>query len=284
MKRLVMLLAALVVAVEVQGATVVLTGGKRLEVAKYSLNGSYVTVEYANGRRESYPLSAVDLGATEAAKGEKTSPAKPAAEAGPHSPFLGAKSSGGSGALLVTDADVKHIEKGDEEAASEDKEEQPEDSGNQVVLVSYDKKLAAKGQWDITATVANLGKSPVQGVSALVRVLDLGGKPLASGSGVLNGKLEAGKQGTITARVIMEGEPAQVAVDLSWQEIRPVPTPAAPKAQTPVPMGAAAKPEATALPNNPSPMAVQTNPMSLVPPTSVGTAPQAPPQEPPTPK
>ncbi len=270
-----MLLAAFVVAVEVQGATVVLSGGKRLEVAKYTVNGSYVTVEYANGRRESYPVSTVDLAATEAAKGEKVSAPKAPADAGPHSPFLGAKSAAGSGALLVTDADVKHVEKEDDEGEPENKEEQATDGGNQVVLLSYDKRPAGEGQWDITANVANVGKNPVQAVSAFVRVVDNTGKPLASGSGTLGGKLEPGKQGAITARVTMDGEPSSVAVDLSWQEIKPAPSPAV---KAPVaPQAAAPKPE-TPAPSNPSPNAVPSNVMSLVSPTTLGTPAQVPPQ------
>ena len=55
-KRLAMLVLALMVAGEAWAATVVLTGGKRLDVASYTVSGSYVTVQYANGRRESYPL------------------------------------------------------------------------------------------------------------------------------------------------------------------------------------------------------------------------------------
>ena len=284
MKRLATLLAALVVAAQAYGAIVVLSGGKRLEVASYSLNGSYMTIEYANGRRESYPLSVVDLDATTVANGQKQVAPKAAPDVGPHSPFLGAKSSGGSGALLVTDADVKHIETADEGTEAETKEEEAADAGGQVVLVSYDKRAAGKGQWDITATVANAGKSPVQGVSAFVRVLDLKGNPLASGSGVLAGKLDPGKQGLITARVIMEGEPSSVAVDLSWQEIKPVSTPAAPKPQPAAPVGAAGAPAEATTPSNPSPNAVPTNLMQLVPPTTQGTPPQVPPQEQPPPK
>jgi len=272
-KRLAMLLTALVAAAQAYGAVVVLTGGKRLEVATYSVTGSYVTVEYAKGRRESYPITAVDLDATAAANGAKQTAPAPNAEAGPHSPFLAAKSSGGSGALVVTDADVKHIDRGDEDAEGEKKPEADAgDTGSQVVLVSYDKRPAGKGQWDITATVSNVGKNAVQAVSAFVRVIDVQGKPLASGSGTMPGKLDAGKQGTITARVIMEGEPSQVAVDLSWQEVRPAPTPIAPKSQLKLPTDAF----------SPTPAAVQTNPMSLVSPSVIGApAGTTPPPEPP---
>ena len=273
MKRLLMLFAALVVAAEAHAATVVLSGGKRLEVASYTVNASYVTVQYANGRRESYPVTAVDLAATKAASGEKAPPPQPTADSGPHSPFLGAKSLGRNGTLVVTDADVKHIEAADEEAEGEKKQEQV-DSGNQVVLVSYDKKATGKGQWAITATVANQGKTTVQGVSAVVRILDQTGKPVAGGAGTLAGKLEPGKQGTITAAVTMDGEPSQVAVDLSWQEIKPAPTPSAAKPQ-PAGTGAAPAPKASpAAPSTASPNNYAPNATTMVSPTTLGTAPQ----------
>jgi len=274
-KKIVMLLTALFLAAEAHAAVVVLSGGKRLDVASFTVNASYVTVQYANGRRESYPVTAVDLQATKAANGEKPQAPAPAADAGPHSPFLGAKASGKGGALVVTDADVKHLEAPDEEAQPEEKTEQA-DSGGQVVLVSYDKKSVGKGLWDITATVLNQGKTSVQGVSAMVRVLDETGKPLASGSGTLQGKLEPGKQGTVTARVTMDAEPAQVAVDLNWQEIKPIPTPVAPKPQAGAAATSAPKTAATT-PAYPAPNSVPTNVMGVMPPNTVGAAPQVPP-------
>lgn len=272
-KKFVMFFAVLVLAVQAHAVIVVLSGGKRLDVASYKVNGSYVTVQYANGRSESYPVTAVDLAATKAASGEKAPPPQPTADSEPHSPFLAAKSSGKSGALVVTDADVKHIDATGDEEDAEKKDEQP-DLGSQVVLVSYDKKPIGKGQWAITATVANQGKSAVQGVSAVVRVVDQAGKPLASGSGTLTGKLEPGKQGTITAAVTMDGEPAQVAFDLTWQEIKPNPTPSGSKPQ---PAGAVPAPKtSSATPSTVSPNAAS-NVMSVVSPTTLGAAPQVPP-------
>ena len=104
---------------------------------------------------------------------------------------------------MVTDADVKHVEP--PEAEEEKKEDGEPEAGSQVVLVSYEKRKVAEGEWEISATVANQGKTPVQGVNALMRVLDDKGKPVATGSGSLSGKLDPGKQGTITARVSSRG-------------------------------------------------------------------------------
>ncbi len=285
MKRTTMFLATLVLAVGVQAATVVLIGGKRLDASAYSVSGSYVTVHYANGRQEWYPLAAVDLAATRAASGQTAAPPAAAADSGPHSPFLGARASTKPGGLVVTDADVKHI---DTEAAGGDAEKESQEAplGGQVVLVSYEKKLVGKGEWAITATVANQGKDAVQNVSAVVRVLDAKGKPVTTGSSSVLGKLDPGKQGTITARVALDAEPPQVAVDLSWQEIKPVPTPAA----KPGPAGAPKPPGQASMLAAPapgpgsstaaevSPNSLPSNMMAVVSPTAMGSSPQVPPQ------
>ncbi len=288
MKRPVMLVLALVVAADAWAATVVLTGGKRLEVASYTVGGSYVTVQYANGRRESYPLSAVDLPATGEASGAKGSAGAAAEPSGPHSPFLGARSSTGAGAVVVTDADVKHFEA--PEAEEEKKEEGQPEAGSPVVLLSYEKKKVAEGEWEILATVANQGKTPVQGVSATVRVLDDKGQPVATGSGSLPGKLDAGQQGTMTTRLSVQGEPVQVAVDLAWQDIRPVakpvgtaapaPAPATAKPQAPASQAAAPAPPGWSIPAGASPNTMPSNVMALPPANVVGTAPQVPRPEP----
>ncbi len=288
MKRLFMLVLALMVAGEAWAATVVLTGGKRIDVASYTVSGSYVTVQYANGRRESYPLSAVDLPATRDASGAKPSAAPAPEPSGPHSPFLGARSSTGAGAVVVTDADVKHVEA--PEAEEEKKEEGEPEAGSQVVLVSYEKKKVSEGEWEILATVANQGKTAVQGVTALMRVLDDKGKPVATGSGSLSGKLDPGKQGTVAAHVSVQGEPVQVAVDLSWQDIRPVPKPAGnpaqapvaatPKAQAPASQAAAPVPQGSSVASASSPNSLPANPMAVQAPNTVGSPAQVPREEP----
>jgi hypothetical protein len=289
-KRLLMLVLALMLAAEAWAVTVVLTGGKRLDVASYAVSGSYVTVQYANGRRESYPLSAVDLAATRGASAEKTTGTSGPEAGGPHSPFLGARSSTGAGAIVVTDADVQHI--GPPEGEEEEKKEEGEpESGSQVVLVSYEKRKVSDGEWEISATVANQGKTPVHGLTALMRVLDDKGKPVATGSGSFSGKLDPGKQGTITARVAVDGEPVQVAVDLSWQDIRPAPKPVGSPAPAPAPAGGAAPkaapsqasapgPQGWTRPAGSSPNTLPANLMAVPPANVVGSPGQVPPPPP----
>jgi hypothetical protein len=288
-KGLPIVVAALLVAAEAGAATVVLTGGKRLDVASYTINGSYVVVQYANGRRESYPTSVVDLKATRDASGEKPASTSPAAGE-THSPFFAARSATGGGAVVVTDADVKHIEPPLEgEQQEEGKEETAPATGSQVTLVSYEKKQVGDGQWEIAATVLNQGKTTVQGVSAVMRVLDDAGKPVATGSGSLAGTLEPGKQGVITARLPLQSEPFQVAIDLNWQEIRPAPTAAAspvpgaaaatgtaPRSPATSPRAAASPPPGWSVPSGSSPSSMPRNLMAAPPANVVGAPPQVP--------
>jgi hypothetical protein len=291
-RRLAILVAALMVAGAASAATVVLSGGKRLEVTSYTVGGSYVVVHYSNGRVESYPLAVVDLAATRAAAGTTT--AAPTGEhAGePHSPFFAAKSSAGKSGVVVTDADVKHVETGDEGVAPEEekKDEGAQETGTQVTLVSYAKKKVAEGEWDITATVANVGTTAVNGVNAVMRVLDDQGKPVATGSGSFPGRLEPGKQATITAHVALQGEPFQVAVDLSWREIRPNPQPAAtpgpaaasPGAQRTTPQASATAPTGWTVAAGASPSTLPANVMALPAPNTLGAAAQVPREKPKT--
>jgi hypothetical protein len=270
MKRLVVLIGALLAATDIMAATIVLKDGKRLEATSYTVNGSYVIVQYDRGRMASYPIALVDLQATKDANGVRPHPVA-VSDAGPHSPFLAARSSGKVGGPLVTDADVKHAaipEPGQGEKKDENSEAANE---GQVVLVSYDKKKVGDNEWEITATVANQGKATVTGVNATMRVLDKDGKAVASGSGSLAGRLEPGKEGTIVGRVSVEGEPAQVAFDLTWQKILPAPTPAPAGAQPTPP------PPAWSIPEGASPNTLVSNPMA---PVTAGAAPQVPPPAP----
>lgn len=289
MKRITIWVGALLVAADIMGATVVLKGGKRIEPASYAVSGSYVVVQYAGGRRESYPLSMVDLTATKDANGQKAQAPAIAEKAGPHSPFFAARSTGKAGGPVVTDADVKHVETPTPGDAA--KKEAPAAGSDdvQIVLVGYDKKKVSDKEWEITAKVANQGKLAASNVAATIRALDASGKALATGSGSLPGRLDPGKEGAITARLSVDVEPVQIACELAWQKIVPAPvasptagkgtgtaaaTATAPAKPTPVP-------PAWSIPKGASPNTLPNNPMAPVPP---GVAPQVLPSPPPKPQ
>lgn len=270
-------LAALAFAVAAESATVVLRGGKRVEVDSFALKGNLVVLKYANGRVESYPLAAVDLEKTRAANPEPES--SPAASAGgPHSPFFEARSVPGSTAVLVTDADVLHLE---EPAGTETKEaavEGPE--GAQISLVTYERKKVAEGEWEITATIVNQGNAPASGITGNVRLLGVDGKPLGTGSGTYAGQLAAKQQGTMTVKVSALGDVGQVGFEFQWVSVQPAKPSPTPDAGLTTPPGAA--PVGTrpvgygVVPQGSAPSAVPGNPLGLAPINQVGTPPQVP--------
>jgi hypothetical protein len=209
----------------VDAATVVLKGGRKVEVASYEQRGNLIVLRHADGRIESYPLTAVDLDGTRQANKE-TAPATPAATpAGPHSPFFAARSTPGAAATAVTDADVNMLAPalGEGEAATTP----TPDVLAQVVLLGHQHRQRGDGQWDVVATVVNQGGAPATAIVAAIRFLDAAGQVIGSGSATMAGSLAPQQQGTLNAVLSAEGMPVQLAFDLQWQSIREVPAPTA---------------------------------------------------------
>lgn len=288
MKKLLLVVATVALALGADAATVVLKGGKRLDVAGFQRQGNYVVVKHLNGRVESYPVVAVDLDATKAANEAPapatSAPAPVAAPVGPHSPFFGAQSHPGKPVVVVTDDDVQHVVPPDEgDATGAAKPAQRGSPEGQVVLVDYSKLKAEDGTWEITATVINSGASPVTGVSADVRLLDAQGAMVGSGTGSMTGTLAPTQQGAVTTRVACPVEPIQIGFSFHWQTVTPQPTPTVSAgASAPGSPGAkapAAKPPALTqpagytVPPGSSPNAMPSDPMAIpsltTPPTSL---------------
>lgn len=279
MKVLASVVVALAVAGVGQAATVVLKGGKQLEAASYVQQGNYVVVRYADGRAESYPLSAVDIPATRAANAVPDAAPPPAKPTGPHSPFANAVAPAGETAARVTDEDVQHV------ARPEEGEGAPEEEGKvsdgQVVLLGYDKQLVGENQWAVTATIANTGSTSVRNVTANVRLLDEKGNALGTGTASFPGTLEGGKQGMISTSLTASGEPRQIAFEFQWQTIKPAPAPegtpaaGAKEVAPPAPQPAEETADWTVPPGS-SPNAMPENPMAVPPLTAPPAVPQAP--------
>lgn len=231
MKKFALVVALAMIAGSAAAATVVLKGGKRIEVARWSQEGNLIVLHHANGRIEGYPLTAVDLNATRAAA-PKPMPTEGAKEVDSRSPFGKARSAAAGSGIAITDAEIGRFTA--PEATPEAEGTKPdEDPSGQVTLVSYDLKAAEEGQWTVTATVSNSGSVPVQNLSVVVKPMDAEGKLLGSASGSLGGVLEPGKTGAVTATVGAPARPAQVAFDLNWQVFKPIVRPTAPAAATP---------------------------------------------------
>jgi hypothetical protein len=283
-RRALVLVGLLLLAIEAQAAVVVLKGGKRLDVASYTQKGNYVVVKYQSGRFESYPLSAVDLEATKIANGVKDAAPTPT-PSGPHSPFLVAKSTAGASAVIVTDSDVGRFRP--VEAAAEGEAMPAGEGAGRVVMAGYEKKQVGEGEWEVAVTAGNPGAELVQAVNLTVRALDATGKQLAAATGILPGDLAGGKQAVITVKIAASAEPVQFGFDFSWYvPPKPTPTPtAAPKsakpASRPAAETAAAQPvPGMSIPAGSSPNAVPSNPMGVVP-VPQTNATQVPSQQPP---
>jgi len=214
--------AVLVAAAGAEAATLVLKGGKQLEVTSAQRQGNYFVVKYANGRVESYPVAAVDVDATRVASEVPAPPPTLAPPSGPHSPFFGAQSSPGKPVIVVTDDDVQHVVPPDEaESPAAAKGGARPAADGQVVLVDYGKQQIEEGLWEITATIINSGSSAVTGVTADVRLLDAEGKAVGSGTAALEGTLAPTQQAAVTARVASPVEPIQIGFSFRWQAITP---------------------------------------------------------------
>lgn len=229
MRRWLLALVTVSLAASSWAAVVVLKGGKKLEVASYEQKGNYVLVTLPDGKRASYPLTAVDLQATAAANAQPVAPTPPPKPEPPRSPFAKAVAKPGTPAALVTDADVQKVAPaGEEGASSEEKAAETPAREEGVVVLGWSGREAGEGKWEITANLVNQGKVPVQNVAIAVRAM-AEGKALGTGSATHPGVVQPGQQFTVPVTVSAPEPPKQVIFSLNWQQIAPAP------AETPAP-------------------------------------------------
>lgn len=227
MRKLAIVLVLVLVAGWVGAATLVLKGGKTLAVQGFSQQGNLVVVHLADGRVQSYPLTAVDMAATSAANPSASAP-EAEKDKGPSSPFAAAKAADGPGALVVTDKDVNHFFREDGEPGGTGDAEKDKDKvggAARVVLQSYNKKVLEDGQWEVTTTLVNQGESPASGISVTVLAVDTDGKEVGSASGTAAENLEPGKQTTVVVTMAPNASAREFRFDVGWQSIIPVPSP-----------------------------------------------------------
>ncbi len=159
--------------------------------------------------------------------------------------------------------------------------------GAQISLVSYDRKKASEGEWEITATIVNQGNSPASSITATVRMLALDGSTLGTGAGSYSGQLAPKQQDTLTVKVTAPGDVGQVGFEFQWVTIQPAqPSPVPSPSLTTPPVATAPPPRGQApagygvVPPGSSPNTVPGNPLGLAPTNQMGTPPQV---QPPTP-
>ncbi len=283
MKAITVSVTVLMLAQLAGAATVVLKNGKRVEAASFEQKGSYIMVVLENGRAQSYPVSMVDLKATDEANGVVRPELEPSPAAGPSSPFLAAVARKGESLATIRDGDVAKVLTPEVADASEPKQTKSQ-APARVAVTGYTWKLVAENTWEVTISLANQGEFAASSISVHVRGLDANGEETGNTSGTLAGELAPGAQGTVVVTIKGEEPIAQLAFDVRWQEIRPAGegrqevTPiTAPRTATPAP--APAPTPAWGLAPGASPMGVPENPLAR---RDVTSAPQTvPPTRPP---
>lgn len=234
MRRVLLAVTIAILATTSFAAVVVLKGGKKLEVASYEQKGNYVVVTLPDGRKASYPLAAVDLGATAKAN-TQSEPAPAAAKPEPpRSPFARAVAKPGTPAMFLTDADVQKVAPvGGEETGAEGTVGETPVREEGVVVLGWSGRELGEGKWEILANLVNQGKVPVQNVAVAVRgVVD--GTTVGTGSATYPGTVQPGQQFTVPVTLSSPQPPKQVVFSLNWQQLTPLPVPT-PSAPTPVP-------------------------------------------------
>lgn len=282
MRRIAVSITVLLLAQLASAATVVLKSGKRVEVATLEQQGNYLVVVFDDGRAQSYPVSMVDMAATDEANGVVRPQPEPPAPAGPSSPFLSAVARKGEAVATIRDGDVAKVLAADVEAPVEPKQERSQ-APARVTVTGYTWKLVGENTWEVTVSLANQGEFAASSVSVHVRGLDAGGGETAQASGTVTGELAPGAQGTTVVTIKGEEAIAQLAFDVRWQEIRaaadlreevtPIAVP-----RTATPAAAPQQPPQYSLPPGASPMAVPDNPLAV---RDVTSAPQTVPPAPP---
>jgi hypothetical protein len=283
-KAITLSVTALLLAQLAGAATVVLKNGKRVEAATFQQQGNYMVVIFDDGRAQSYPISMVDLKATDEANGVVRPQPQPTQPAGPSSPFLSAVARKGESLTTIRDGDVAKVP-GPEPATPDEPKQKQMPAPARVAVTGYTWKLVGENSWEVTISLANQGEFAASNISVHVRGLDAAGEETGSASGTLAGELAPGGQGTVVVTIKGEEPIAQLAFDVRWQEIRPAgekreevtpitaPRPATTAAPTPAPA------PAWGLAPGASPMGVPENPLAL---RDVTSAPQpVPPTRPP---
>lgn len=283
MRRVAMSVIVLLLAQFAAAATVVLKNGKRLEVATFEQQGSYLVVMFADGRAQSYPVSMVDMAATDEANGvvrpQPLSPATP----GPSSPFLSALARKGEALATIRDGDVAKVLSPDAEPSEEPKQQRTQ-APARVVVTGYNWKLVGENTWEVTVDLANQGEFAASNISVQVRGLDASGEETGRASGTLAGELAPGAKASTVVTLKGEEAVAQLAFEVRWQEIRLAAPPREEVTPITAPGTALAAPTPTPLPQyglapGASPMALPENPLAL---RDVTAAPQPiPPATPP---
>ena len=223
-----------------------LTDGTVILADSYKLTGSYLMLQMPDGRHVAYDVGDVDLDALRAAE---TASASAETESEPPAETLsGGRSlkhpsdldSTGSGSLMISDRDVKHVRGSgvrgeDEEAAGEeptaDADGVPEgfQQGGGVVLNGLRVTPMGEGQWQVDGEVVNRSASPVENVRVQLETVPSGGAEPWRGEVAVSSFLGPNEKGTFSHGFTAEAGsgvgPPSIRASVIWmqQETKRVP-------------------------------------------------------------
>ena len=199
MRQLVMIVVLIMVVGPCAAMEIPFRDGSMVEAVTYTVNGSYVMLEMANGGKVAYDVADIDLDslrrAEAAIEGDQPEPAEPvAATLGNSGALFGAGDdpAASAGGLTITDQNVKHV-RGSGVAGPEDEEEPAEDDGGvpegfeqggNVLLNNVSVSPLEGGQWEVRGEVINRMPEPVLDVSANLEAAIPGGDPWTASVGV----------------------------------------------------------------------------------------------------
>jgi hypothetical protein len=198
MRKLVMTAILIILALPAAAVEIPFKDGSVIEVASYTVNGSYLTLEMPNGARVAYDVADIDLDALTLA--EAAAAAGQPMAAPPESTTLGVTGSlqvpeeGATGGLTITDQHVKHVSgsgiagpEDDENAETPAGEEGPPEGyteGGNVLLNNVSVSPLDSGEWQVKGEVVNRSPDTVLDVRANLQAAMPEGDPWTASVGV----------------------------------------------------------------------------------------------------
>ena len=210
--------------------------GSTVEAVTYTVTGSYVMLEMANGSRVAYDVADIDLDALRRAEAAAAA-AQEGPPAAPEAPTtLGVTSAlqvpgeeASSSGLTITDQHVKHVQGSGIAGPEDDTEAEPAaeggvpegfEQGGSVLLNNVAVKPLDGGQWQVTGEVVNRSSDTVLDVSANLQAALPDGSPWTASvpvSGIMGPDEKATFTHTCaTPEEAGEGWSPQVQVNVVW--------------------------------------------------------------------
>lgn len=212
MHKLVMAVILMMVVAPCAAVDIPFRDGSVIEAVDYTVNGSYLTLEMANGSKLAYDVADIDLEALREAEAAAAPPAEPVAEE--RNRTLGGAGTlrvpeetpaAPSAGLTITDQHVKHVrgsgiegpEDEPEEPAAEEAADEGFEEGGNVLLNNVKVSPLEGGQWQVQGEVINRTSEAVMDIRANLQAAVPGGDPW-SASVPVSGMLGPDEKSTFT--------------------------------------------------------------------------------------